>query len=462
MSRLSLFGAIHFDRRSKVEDELREFVATEDADAIFIEWPEHALARRAVLRAIVAVPILVLGGVVLDLVRSPYYLLFNRRFDSTEHVIAERIERPTHEIDRHPWALMAEAGLLTIALNWLVGLAFLAVAPFETTAAAAALLVAGGAVRTAATRDRSFAVVAGTLALVALGSIGAVVDPFVGWFAFTLIALPIATAVPLAFSMNTTIATVARIPAVAVVVTMAFLADSTVGWFVLVAFLAFAVFATRTLDTRNEHMTERIETITSEKGYDSSVLVTGAAHLPGMVERASDAGLTLGRAYTPRWLRAPGKIEENPIESTESADRASDTVPVELGSAGARAAASVVDFVALAVLVWIPALVLGAMTQLLLDGFLSGVLAGVVVTPLVYYVLLEARYGKTLGKHLEGLVVTDGNGSPASLRACLLRNLLRPVDFVAFYLLGFVVVLATDRDQRLGDLVAGTEIRARS
>ncbi|WP_049996766.1 RDD family protein [Halococcus sediminicola] len=451
MSRLSLFGAIHFDRRAKVEDELSEFVATEDADAIFIEWPEHALARRAVLRAIVAVPIVVLGGVVLDLVRSPYYLLFNRRFDSTEHVIAERIERPTHEIDRHPWALMAEAGLLAIALNWLVGLAFLAVAPFETTATTVALLVAGGAVRAAATRDRSFAAVAGTLVLVALGSIGAVVDPFIGWFALILTALPAATAVPLAFSMNTTIATVARIPAVAVVVTMAFLADSTVGWFALVAFLAFAVFATRTLDTRNEHMTERIETIAGEEGYDSSVLVTGAAHLPGIVERASDAGLALGRTYTPRWLRAPGKIEENPAESAESAVRTSDTVPVELGSAGARAAASVVDL-----------LVLGAMAQLLLDGFLSGVLAGIIVTPLAYYVLLEAHYGKTLGKHLEGLVVTDRNGLPPSLRACLLRNLLRPVDFVAFYLLGFVVVLATDRDQRLGDLVAGTEIRVRS
>jgi uncharacterized RDD family membrane protein YckC len=76
-------------------------------------------------------------------------------------------------------------------------------------------------------------------------------------------------------------------------------------------------------------------------------------------------------------------------------------------------------------------------------------------------VLLEARYGRTLGKHLEGLVVTDADGSPASGRACLLRNLLRPVDFLVFYLLGFVFVLATDRDQRLGDLVAGTEIRAK-
>lgn len=456
MSRLSLFGAIHFDRHTKVEDELSTFVATEDADAVFVEWPENALARRTALRALVAVPLLVIGGVVLDVVRSPFYLLFNRRFDSTERMVAERLDRSVHEIDRHPWALMAEAGLLTIALNWLVLLAFLVVAPLETAAATAAILAAGGAVREAAMRDRNLAAVAGTLVLVGLGTAAAVADPYIGWFALALAALPVATAVPLAFSTNTTIAAVARVPVVAVVVTMALVADSTVGWFVLAAFVAFAVFVTRTLDTRNEHMAERIETIASEEGYESSVLVTGAAHLPGMVERASDAGLTLERTYTPRWLRPSDEIK---AVSLPGSGESADSKPTERGSAGARAAATVVDFVALGVLVWVPAFALGVVTRSLLGGFLSGALVGFVFTPFAYYATLEARYGRTLGKHLEGLVVTDGNGSPASGRACLCRNLLRPVDFLGFYLLGFVVMLATDRDQRLGDLVAGTEIR---
>jgi uncharacterized RDD family membrane protein YckC len=463
MSRLSLFGAIHFDRRSKVEDELSGFLAAEDADAIFIEWPENALARRMVLRALIAVPLLLVGGVVLDLVRSPCFLLFNRRFDSTERMVAERLDRPVHEIDRHPWMLMARTGLPAIALNWLVLLAFLVVAPLETAAATAAILVAGGVVRGAAMRNRGLAAVAGTLVLVGLGIVAAVADPYIGWFVLALAALPVATAVPLAFSTNTTIAAVARVPVVAVVVTMALVADSTVGWFVLAAFVAFAAFVTRTLDTRNEHMVERIAAIASEESYDSAVLVTGAAHLPGMVEQANDAGLSVERKYAPRWLRPSDDIEAvSPVESTESADAVSDVTPTERGSAGARAAASVVDFVALGVLVWIPALAYGAVTQILLDSFLAGVLAGVIFTPFAYYVGLEARYGRTLGKHLEGLVVTDGNGSPASGWACLCRNLLRPVDFLGFYLLGFVFVLATDRDQRLGDLVAGTEIRAKS
>src|SRR5699024_10463995 len=127
MSRLALFGAIHFDRRAKVADELSAFVASEDAEAMFVEWPEHPLSRRAALRALLAVPLLVLGGIVLDLVRTPYYLLFNRRLDSTEHIVAAQLDCPVHEIDRHPWTLMATAGPIVIALNWLVLFASLAI-----------------------------------------------------------------------------------------------------------------------------------------------------------------------------------------------------------------------------------------------------------------------------------------------------------------------------------------------
>jgi uncharacterized RDD family membrane protein YckC len=462
MSRLALFGAIHFDRRSKVADELSAFVASEDAEAVFVEWPEHALSRRAALRALLAVPLLVLGGIVLDLVRAPYYLLFNLRLDSTEHIVAAQLDCPVYEIDRHPWTLMASARRLTIALNWLVLFVFLVIEPLSSGLTIAVLLVGGVAIRAVARRNRTGGVLVGTVVLVALIGAGTVVDPFLGVFALALTVLPVATAAALAVSTNTTVAVATRIPVLFVVIAMALAAESLVGWFVLTTFLAFSVFVTRTLDGRNEHMAERIVTITREEGYDAAVLVTGMAHLSGMADHASDAELTVERAYLPRWLRAPGRIEEiSPAEAGESV-ATTDTVSTELGSAGARAAASVVDFVALGVLVWIPAFTLGIVTRSLLDRVLAGVLAGIVLTPLAYYVLLEARYGRTLGKHLEGLTVTAADGSPASIRACLLRNLLRPVDFVVFYLLGFVLVLATDRDQRLGDLVAGTEIRVRS
>ena len=460
MSRLSLFGAIHFDRRSKVEDELSKFAAEDGADAIFVEWPAEELTRRTALHGLVAVPILVLGGVVLDLVRSPYYLLFNRRFDSSEHMVAERLDRPVHEIDRHPWALMAEMGWLAIALNWLVLVAFLVVAPLGTAATTAALLVGGGAVRAAATRNRRLAALAGTLVLVGLEAAATVADLAIGGFALALTALPLATAATLAVSTRKTVAVAVRIPVVAVAVTMALLAEAMVGLFVLTAFAAFAVFVGKTLDTRNEHMAERIAAIAREEGYDASVLVTGKAHLPGMVNQATDAGLTVERTYTPRWLRAPGKIEDHPeSEATETGTTEPDGPSDELGSAGARAAASLVDAIALGVLVWIPAGGLALATGELLGDPVSGFLVGFVLTPLVYHAALEAAFGRTLGKHLEELVVTDAEGSPASARACVLRNLLHPVDFLPFYALGFLTLLLTDRRQRLGDLVAGTEVR---
>lgn len=415
MSRLSLFGAIHFDRRSKVEDELSTFAAEDDADAIFIEWPGENITRRTVVLAALRAPAMFLSTLFVGLVQGVGFALFNRQLDSTEHVVAKRLSEryPVHEIDRNLLSLMAGSGLVSSAVNWAVLVGFLALTPVQTATTIVAILVGGGVTNGAALRSRRLAALAAICAAI-------------GLFALVVVT------------------------------------DVLAGWFLLALALAFIVLMKQTFDTRNEHMAERIATIAREEGYDSSVLVTGAAHLSGMVEQANDTGLSVERKYTPRWLRPSDKIEAvSAAESAESA-AASDTEPTALGSAGARAAASVVDFVALAVLVWIPSLVLGATTQLLLDSFLAGVLAGVVVTPFAYYVLLEARYGRTLGKHLEGLVVTDGNGSPASLRACLLRNLLRPVDFLAFYLLGFVLVLATDRDQRLGDLVAGTEIRVKS
>ena len=416
MSRLSLFGAIHFDRRSKVEDELSTFAAGDDADAIFIEWPGEDITRRTVVLAALRAPAMFLSTLFVGLIQGVGFALFNRQLDSTEHVVAKRLSEryPIHEIDRNLLSLMASSGLVSSAVNWAVLVGFLVLTPVQTATTIVAILVGGGVTNGAALRSRRLAALAAVCAAI-------------GLFALVVVT------------------------------------DVLAGWFLLALALAFIVLMKQTFDTRNEHMAERIAAIAREEGYDSSVLVTGAAHLSGMVEQANDAGLSVERKYTPRWLRPSDEIEAvSAVESAESAEAASDTEPTALGSAGARAAASVVDFVVLGVLVWVPALVLGATTQLLLDSFLAGVLAGIVVTPFAYYVLLEARYGRTLGKHLEGLVVTDGNGSPASLRACLLRNLLRPVDFLAFYLLGFVLVLATDRDQRLGDLVAGTEIRVKS
>ena len=65
--------------------------------------------------------------------------------------------------------------------------------------------------------------------------------------------------------------------------------------------------------------------------------------------------------------------------------------------------------------------------------------------------------GATPGKRALGLRVTADNGTPVTLAASLIRNLLRFVDFLPFgYAFGLVAILLTPDFRRLGDLAAGT------
>jgi uncharacterized RDD family membrane protein YckC len=78
----------------------------------------------------------------------------------------------------------------------------------------------------------------------------------------------------------------------------------------------------------------------------------------------------------------------------------------------------------------------------------------------VYDVAFEVLAGgRTPGKRWTGLRVVRVGGQPVGFVASTIRNLLRPIDFLpAMYLVGIVTVLATSRNQRLGDLAAGTVV----
>jgi len=77
-----------------------------------------------------------------------------------------------------------------------------------------------------------------------------------------------------------------------------------------------------------------------------------------------------------------------------------------------------------------------------------------------YYVALETLFGATVGKLILGLRVIKVSGAPYGLGAALLRNLLRFVDSFPFglYVVGLVFISATEKKQRLGDIVAGTTV----
>lgn len=75
----------------------------------------------------------------------------------------------------------------------------------------------------------------------------------------------------------------------------------------------------------------------------------------------------------------------------------------------------------------------------------------------LYGWLLEAACGATLGKILVGIrVVRTTQGG--ALAACAMRNLLRIVDGLAFYLVGTAVAACSDARQRIGDICAHTAV----
>lgn len=76
-----------------------------------------------------------------------------------------------------------------------------------------------------------------------------------------------------------------------------------------------------------------------------------------------------------------------------------------------------------------------------------------------YHTVLEWRSGKTLGKYLVGIRAVEGDGASLSLWSSLVRNLLRVIDWLPlFYVLGIVLLVASDDRERLGDRLAGTAV----
>jgi len=83
---------------------------------------------------------------------------------------------------------------------------------------------------------------------------------------------------------------------------------------------------------------------------------------------------------------------------------------------------------------------------------------GLLLISVAYHVAFEVlASGRTPGKRWNGLRVVMDGGEPIGLRASAVRNLLRLIEGpTLFYVPAIVSILATRRNQRLGDLAAGT------
>jgi uncharacterized RDD family membrane protein YckC len=77
-----------------------------------------------------------------------------------------------------------------------------------------------------------------------------------------------------------------------------------------------------------------------------------------------------------------------------------------------------------------------------------------------YDVLFEVfGRGRTPGKRASGLRVVGPAGRPITFVRSAVRNLLRLIDILpGFYAVGMTVIFVTPRNQRIGDLTAGTYV----
>ncbi len=130
---------------------------------------------------------------------------------------------------------------------------------------------------------------------------------------------------------------------------------------------------------------------------------------------------------------------------------------------GARIVAALIDMVPLVILFLLMAAVWGDLGSTDDQDFAvrleNGAFIFYALLSLGYYVVLEGLTGATPGKQVMGLKVVKVNGDPYEWGAVILRNLLRIIDALPFlYLVGLVSVAVSKRNQRIGDLAAGTTV----
>ena len=145
------------------------------------------------------------------------------------------------------------------------------------------------------------------------------------------------------------------------------------------------------------------------------------------------------------------------------AQAASGTPPataMDVHVTGRRVLATIVDGVLLGLLFFVMSMLFGSSSAE--GGQVNASLNGLpflmyLVLVVAYYVLMEGYLGQTVGKMLLGIkVVREGTGEVPGLQGAAIRTVLRIVDGFFFYLVAFISVLASAKNQRLGDMVANT------
>jgi uncharacterized RDD family membrane protein YckC len=129
---------------------------------------------------------------------------------------------------------------------------------------------------------------------------------------------------------------------------------------------------------------------------------------------------------------------------------------VVLAGAGSRFIEGTLDLIVQLILLVLSTVVLAE----LVGGGIGAALLAMAAFAIffLYHVLFEVLgSGRTPGKRMTHLRVVRESGAPVDLPASAIRTLLRLIDFLpTVYLIGLTSIVATRKNQRLGDLAADT------
>lgn len=127
---------------------------------------------------------------------------------------------------------------------------------------------------------------------------------------------------------------------------------------------------------------------------------------------------------------------------------------------GRRVLATIVDAIVLGLLFAVMSMLFGSTSAQggQVNASLNGLSAlAYFVLIFAYYMLMEGYLGQTVGKLLLGIkVVREDTGEVPGIKAAAIRTALRIVDGFGAYLVAFIAVLASPKNQRVGDMAAHT------
>lgn len=127
------------------------------------------------------------------------------------------------------------------------------------------------------------------------------------------------------------------------------------------------------------------------------------------------------------------------------------TLSYDLATAGSRILATIIDVIAMALLVYL--------TQTGLDSSLTAAWISFSVFTFYHLIFESTMNGRSPGKMVMGIRVMRTDGAPLEFADCFLRWIMRPLDLTfTGGALSLFMVLGTEKRQRLGDLMAGTAV----